>query len=101
MRLEGTSAPCGGAIIAGANGEGFVTVDASQGGTLLVLDATELDSSQGCLNIQANLVDEETGKTIQQPCSGCAGPSFPPARRTACQCAHQMPNTSVGECCTA
>ena len=100
VRLEDSSAPCGGAIAADKNGEGFVFVDGSEGGSLLVVNAKELDTSQGCLSIEANLRGADR-ELIEQPCSACAAPGFPPSHKTACECASQVANASIRECCTA
>lgn len=103
MRLQDTSSPCGGAIAAidaqNLLGGGYVTVDGSDGASLLVVDAIELNTTLGCLNIEANLVDE-SGKVIPQPCSACTDPNFPPSHREACKCGNSAQNP-FRECCNA
>eukprot|EP01052_Picozoa_sp_SAG31_P007125 SAG31_NODE_336_length_17493_cov_20.694032_4_plen_622_part_00 len=108
MRLQDVSARCGAAIATidtqNLLGGGTVMIhqedrqdDDQQdlrprhgggggGSVLVVVDGKELDTSLGCLNIEANVVDA-SGKTIEQPCSACAAPSFPPSHRAACKCA--------------
>ena len=103
MRLEQCSSPCGAAIATqdaqNLLGGGYVTVDGSSGARLLVVDAHELNTTLGCLNIEANLVDQ-SGKVIEQPCSACTDPSFPPSHSEACKCGNSAANP-VRECCTA
>ena len=103
IRLKETSSPCGAAIavIDAQNllGGGFVTVDGSSGASLFVVDARELNTTLGCVNIEGNLVDE-SAKVIPQPCSSCADPSFPPTHREACMCGNSA-EMVVRECCTA
>jgi hypothetical protein len=109
MRLRGCEAPCGAAIAAidaqNLLGGGYVTAGA---GTvqLLVEDARELNASLGCLSIEANLQDQ-AGRTIQQPCSGCAAPGIPPPSRAKCRCGGgewlggPAAAPAVRECCHA
>ena len=103
MQLQQTSSPCGGAIASvdaqNLLGGGYVRVNGSSGAFLHVEDAQELNTSLGCVNIEANLVDQ-SGKVIEQPCSGCATPNFPPSRRDACKCSNAVPGP-VQECCAA
>jgi hypothetical protein len=102
MWLQQTSSPCGAAIASldaqNLLGGGYVRVNGSSGATLHVVNAQELNATTlGCLNIEANLVDQ-LGKVIEQPCSGCAAPNFPPSRREACKCGISAPRP-VQECC--
>ena len=103
VRLQDASAPCG-AAAAGIDtqnllGGGYVTVEGSSGASLLVVDAKGQNASLGCLSIEANLVDQ-SGKTIEQPCSACTAPNFPPSHQAACKCGNVV-TAPVRECCDA
>ena len=102
VRLRGVEADCGAALMGmgAVPGEGFVFVDSSKGGTLLIEDAKEGNTSLGCLNVEANFLDTATGARIQQPCSGCGAKGFPSAQKADCVCASQK-QAAVRECCSS
>ena len=107
VRLRDTEADCGGSIVAlspdGHPGEGYVTVDGSSGGTLLIEDARERNASLGCVTVEANLQTSRPGgggPIIQQPCSDCLADDFPVPKRSQCLCSSE-PATTFRECCTS
>ena len=75
------AAPCGGAIVSTGQsalpGEGNIYLDTSEGGTLYIENSIELNSSKGCLTIEANLFSgtaAKPGPKLPQPCGqGCNG----------------------------
>lgn len=106
VTLRGSAAACGAAVstINAQNriGEGQIVVDA--GARVMVVDARELNSSEGC-NVIVGHIQMEGSKhagSVEQPCSSCASPVFPPSRRSTCRCqplAHGSGSPLV-ECCT-
>ena len=110
--LRDTEAACGGAIVAlspdGHVGEGYVVVDGSGGGTIVIEDARERNASLGCLNVEANLqavlpppAPAPPVPVILQPCSGCLDKDFPVSKQPECRCSSQKPTTFFRECCSA
>lgn len=101
VTLNAAQAACGAAIVAidAANkvGMGPIAVDGSKGGFIRVMDALELDTSLGCLNIMGQLQPP-----FQQPCSACGQHDFPPAKKPSCRCAvsSEYTNNTVIECCS-
>ena len=97
VHLENVTAQCGAAIatLGPKNfvGRGQVILDGTMGGTLRIVNAMEKNESLGCLNIEANLVDQ-TGTPVPQPCGDASGCS----NALQCRCGHQKPAAML-ECC--
>lgn len=109
VRIRNATAQCGAAMATlnwnNSWGDGLVTVDGLDGGTVLVEDVYEGIPGLGCNNIFGHLQGPPMpgpipwNPTIPQPCSACATPDFPPSRREQCTCEGQPP-APVRECCS-
>ena len=104
ISLKNSAAQCGGGIVSGGvPGEGKIYLDTSEGGTLYIKNSRELNSSKGCITVEANLISgtaAKPGPKIPQPCGqGCSGDLN---ISNACLCKLSFESSESGEfqeCC--
>ena len=103
VNIRNSAAPCGGGIVttgvSGVPGEGDVYLDTSDGGELNIENSIELNTTKGCLTIEANLWSgtvDKRGSKIAQPCGGgCGGKDR--LDNGSCMC--KSIKSGFNECC--